>query len=178
MCKERTEGLSGAKEMTSINPTVQLARVRSDIDDTQSKLSALELIYTQLMSLAIENKEQISGGTDAIAEIHTDFQLYAANRADLTDEEKAELVGGLITDTAQLLDDSGIELPPELRNRDELADAWVEFAEASEDPTVVKVAITNLKASLGALRNEETAWREQGQHEQKMVSETAKLAQI
>ena len=40
------------------------------------------------------------------------------------------------------------------------------------------VCFTNLKASLGALRNEETAWREQGQHEQKMVNETSKLAQI
>lgn len=164
--------------MKSINPTVQLARVRSDIDDTQSKLTALELIYTQLMTLAISNKDNISGGTDAIAEIHSDFELYAANRGDLTKEEKEELVGTLITDTAELLGKSGIKIPSELNNRDELADAWVEFAEASEDPAVVKVAITNLKASLGALRNEETAWREQGQHEQKMVNETAKLAQI
>ena len=164
--------------MTSINPTVKLAKIRSDIDDTQAKITNLEAIYTNLMALAVENKSQISGGSDAIAEIHTDFQMYVANKGNFSNGEQEELMTGLIHDTQDMLKENNIEIPPELNNRDNLADAWVEFAEATEDPTVVKAAITNLKASLGALRNEEAAWRDQGQHEQKMVTETSKLAQI
>ncbi|NQY80417.1 MAG: hypothetical protein HRT47_08905 [Candidatus Caenarcaniphilales bacterium] len=165
--------------MSSINPTVKLAKIRSDIDDTQSKLSMLEMILTNLLSLAFENKDSLSAvGKETIAEINEDFQLYAANRGDLSEEDREDLVTTLINDTHTVVDNLDVEIPPELLNRDELADAWVEFAESSEDPAVVRVAITNLKASLGALRNEETAWREQGQHEQKMVNETSKLAQI
>ena len=44
------------------------------------RLTNLEAIYTNLMALAVENKSQISGGSDAIAEIHTDFQMYVANK--------------------------------------------------------------------------------------------------
>ena len=163
--------------MSAINPTVKLAKIRSDIDDTQSKLAALEMLYTQLLSLAVENTQNIAGGGNTIAEIQEDFQIYAANRASFSPAEREEIIGGLISDTAGVLQDANVPIPQEF-NRDGLANAWMEFAETTQDPAVVKVAITNLKASLGALRNEESAWREQGMHEQKMQNETMKLAQI
>ena len=77
-----------------------------------------------------------------------------------------------------MLKENNIEIPPELNNRDNLADAWVEFAEATEDPTVVKAAIANLKASLGALRNEEAAWRDQGQDEQSILKKLLSFSNL
>ena len=65
---------------SSINPTVKLAETRSYIDTVQSKLSQLEMIYTNLMALAAENNQRLQGDSVTIAEIHNDFEVYVASR--------------------------------------------------------------------------------------------------
>ena len=161
---------------SSINPTVKLAETRSYIDTVQSKLSQLEMIFTNLMALAAENNQRLQGDSVTIAEIHNDFEVYVASRGELTEEQQLEVIGGLVEEIGTTLESRGIEIPDDI-GRNEIADAWVEFAEATEDPTVVKQAITVLKASLGAARNEESAWRQEQESSQKIRRETNKHAE-
>lgn len=59
-----------------------------------------------------------------------------------------------------------------------MAKAWVEMSDESKPPAVVKTAITNLKAALGAMRSELRFWEQETKTEQDMRKEMNKLAEI
>ena len=56
--------------------------------------------------------------------------------------------------------------------------AWTDFSKDSGSSAVTRQAIAVLKASLGALRVEESYWNKEQEEQQKMQKETNKMATL
>jgi len=154
--------------MTSIDPTVRLAQTRSLIDSVQQEIEQLESLMADF--IAAEGEES-STSSDSVSrrtstsgsDIKADFRAWQEAKDDLTPSQQLEVLSSIAYDAGFIRDQHG---------------AWTEFAEQSGSSAVTRQALAVLKASLGALRVEESYWNNEQQEQQKMQKSSNEIAKL
>jgi hypothetical protein len=157
--------------MTSIDPTVRLAQTRSLIDSVQQEITQLEGLMSDFLELeGSETTEKIKAGdtstpntTRSVSEIRSDFNEYLESKNELNPADQHEVLTTMAYDAGLIKEMHG---------------AWTDFANESGSTAVTRQAIAVLKASLGALRVEESYWNKEQEEQQKMQKETNKMATL
>jgi hypothetical protein len=101
--------------------------------------------------------------TKSVSEIREDFDEYLENKDALSPADQHEVLTTMAYDAGLIKDMQG---------------AWTDFAQDSQSSAVTRQAIAVLKASLGALRVEESYWNKEQEEQQKMQKETNKVATL
>ena len=101
--------------------------------------------------------------TKSVSEIGEDFKEYLASKNDLSPTDQHEVLTTMAYDAGLIKDVQG---------------AWTDFAQDSQSSAVTRQAIAVLKASLGALRVEESYWNKEQEEQQKMQKDTNKIASL
>ena len=157
--------------MSSIDPTIRLSQTRSLIDSVQQEISQLEGLMQDFLELeGAEATKRIKAGdttprntTRSVDEIRRDFQEYMDSKDELLPPDQLEVIRTIAYD-AGLIGDTHA--------------AWTDFSKYSGSSAVTRKAIAVLKASLGALRVEESYWNKEQEEQQKMQKETNKMATL
>lgn len=160
--------------MSSIDPTIRLSQTRSLIDSVQQEITQLEGLIADLVELkgAEATKRIKAGDTDSakttntfksVSEIREDFNEYLNSKHELSPTDQHEVLRTIAYDAGLIKDTYG---------------AWTDFSKDSGSPAVARQAITVLKASLGALRGEESYWNKEQEEQQKMQKETNRVATL
>jgi len=163
--------------MSSIDPTVQLAHTRSLIDSVQQEISQLEGLMADFLALegaqAVQRVQDGSLDTNAQATrdnstqsmnaIREDFQEYLKSKKDLSPADNLQVLKTVAFDAGVIKETQA---------------AWTDFAEESQSSATTRQALTVLKASLGALRVQESYWNKEQEEQKKMQVETNKMATI
>jgi hypothetical protein len=145
--------------MSSIDPTVRLSQTRSLIDSVQQEITQLEGLMADF--LALEGTESTNNTTtENVSDIREDFNEYLQNKNDLSPADQHEVLTTMAYDAGLIKEMHG---------------AWTDFANDSQSSAVTRQAIAVLKASLGALRVEESYWNKEQEEQQKMQKETNKI---
>ena len=145
--------------MSSIDPTVRLSQTRSLIDSAQQEIAQLEGLMADF--LALEGTESTNNTTtENVSDIREDFNEYLQNKNDLSPADQHEVLTTMAYDAGLIKEMHG---------------AWTDFANDSQSSAVTRQAIAVLKASLGALRVEESYWNKEQEEQQKMQKETNKI---
>lgn len=145
--------------MSSIDPTVRLSQTRSLIDSVQQEITQLEGLMADF--LALEGTESTNNTTtENVSDIREDFNEYLQNKNDLSPADQHEVLTTMAYDAGLIREMHG---------------AWTDFANDSGSTAVTRQAIAVLKASLGALRVEESYWNKEQEEQQKMQKETNKI---
>lgn len=145
--------------MSSIDPTVRLSQTRSLIDSVQQEIVQLEGLMSDF--LALEGTESTNNTTTKnVSDIREDFNEYLQNKNDLSPADQHEVLTTMAYDAGLIKEMHG---------------AWTDFANDSQSSAVTRQAIAVLKASLGALRVEESYWNKEQEEQQKMQKETNKI---
>jgi hypothetical protein len=148
--------------MSSIDPTVRLSQTRSLIDSVQQEITQLEGLMADF--LALEGTESTNNTTtENVSDIREDFNEYLQNKNDLSPADQHEVLTTMAYDAGLIKEMHG---------------AWTDFANDSQSSAVTRQAIAVLKASLGALRVEESYWNKEQEEQQKMQKETNKMATL
>ena len=113
--------------------------------------------------LELDGVETTQNTTKSVSEIGEDFNAYLENKNALSPTDQQEVLRSIAYDAGVIKDIQG---------------AWTDFAEDSQSSAVTRQAIAVLKASLGALRVEESYWNTEQQEQQKMQKETNKIASL
>ena len=159
--------------MVSIDPTVRLAETRSLIDLLQQEISTLESLMSQFTEAYQQNKGSdtaqakdpyapTAGQTNA-GSIVSDYRAYLKDKHLLSPTEQRDVLHGLASDAGLV--------------RDQVK-AWGEFCEKSQSVAATRQAITVLRASLGAARQEESYWNSEQQEQQKMQKSSNEIAKL
>ncbi len=162
--------------MSSIDPTIRLSQTRSLIDSVQMEITQLENLMADFVELegAEATKRIKAGDTDSaktkttntfksVSEIREDFNEYLGSKHELSPADQHEVLTTIAYDAGLIKDTHG---------------AWTEFSKDSGSSAVTRQAIAVLKASLGALRVEESYWNKEQEEQQKMQKETNKMATL
>ena len=148
--------------MSSIDPTVRLSQTRSLIDSVQQEITQLEGLMADF--LALEGTESTNNTTtENVSDIREDFNEYLQNKNDLSPADQHEVLTTMAYDAGLIREMHG---------------AWTDFANDSGSTAVTRQAIAVLKASLGALRVEESYWNKEQEEQQKMQKETNKMGTL
>jgi hypothetical protein len=111
--------------------------------------------------LALEGTESTNNTTtENVSDIREDFNEYLQNKNDLSPADQHEVLTTMAYDAGLIKEMHG---------------AWTDFANDSQSSAVTRQAIAVLKASLGALRVEESYWNKEQEEQQKMQKETNKI---
>ncbi|MFM7458449.1 MAG: hypothetical protein ACKO3R_07310 [bacterium] len=140
--------------MSSIDPTIRLSQTRSLIDSVQQEITQLEGLMQDFLELE---------GADDTSEIREDFHAYLESKHELNPADRHEVLRTMAYDAGLIKDMHG---------------AWTDFSKDSGSSAVTRQAIAVLKASLGALRVEESYWNKEQDEQQKMQKETNKIASL
>ena len=97
------------------------------------------------------------------SDIRADFNAWQDARNDLTPTDQLDVLREIAYDAGFIRDQHG---------------AWSEFAEQSGSSAATRQAIAVLKASLGALRVEESYWNTEQQEQQKMQKSANEIAKL
>lgn len=157
--------------MSSIDPTIRLSQTRSLIDSVQQEITQLEGLMSDFLELeGAEATRRIQTGdtstpntTRSVSEIRSDFNEYLESKNELSPADQHEVIRAIAYDAGLIKETHG---------------AWTEFANDSGSTAVTRQAIAVLKASLGALRVEESYWNKEQEEQQKMQKETNKMASL
>jgi hypothetical protein len=170
--------------MSSIDPTIRLSQTRSLIDSVQQEITQLEGLIADFAELEVaeETKKIKTGDTNktsttnttsttsttrntakSVSEIREDFQEYLEYKHELNPNDQHEVLRTIAYDAGLIKDMHG---------------AWTDFSKDSGSTAVTRQAIAVLKASLGALRGEESYWNREQEEQQKMQKETNKMATL
>ncbi|NBV98543.1 MAG: hypothetical protein EBR67_03410 [Proteobacteria bacterium] len=158
--------------MSSIDPTIRLSQTRSLIDSVQQEIYHLENLIQDFLELeGAEATERIQAGdtittrntAKSASETSEDFQNYLAYKHDFSPYDQHEVLRTIAYDAGLIKETHG---------------AWTEFSKDSGSSAVTRQAIAVLKASLGALRVEESYWNKEQDEQQKMQKETNKMATL
>ena len=157
--------------MSSIDPTIRLSQTRSLIESTQMEITQLENLMADFLTMegAEATKKAEAGDTStttttkSVSEIGEDFDEYLKNKDALSPDDRHEVLTTMAYDAGLIKDMQG---------------AWTDFAQDSQSSAVTRQAIAVLKASLGALRVEESYWNKEEEEQQKMQKETNKMASL
>lgn len=155
--------------MSSIDPTVRLSQTRSLIDSAQQEITQLENLMADFLEW--EGAERIQAGDTSttrntarsVSEIRGDFREYMDSKHELSPADQHEVLRTIAYDAGLIKDMHG---------------AWTDFSNDSGSSAVTRQAIAVLKASLGALRVEESYWNKEQEEQQKMQKETNKMATL
>lgn len=149
--------------MTSIDPTLRLAQTRSLIDSVQQEIEQLEGLMADFLQL--EGGESSSSTTlrRDTSNIQADFQEWQKSKNQLSPDDQLVVLREIAYDAGFIRDQHG---------------AWTDFAEESGSSAVTRQAIAVLKASLGALRVEESYWNTEQQEQQKMQKSSNEIAKL
>ncbi len=153
--------------MSSIDPTIRLSQTRSLIDSVQQEITQLEGLMSDFLEL--EGSETTTGDTStpnttrSVSEIRSDFNEYLESKNELSPADQHEVIRAIAYDAGLIKETHG---------------AWTDFANDSGSTAVTRQAIAVLKASLGALRVEESYWNKEQEEQQKMQKETNKMASL
>jgi hypothetical protein len=145
--------------MSSIDPTVRLSQTRSLIDSAQQEIAQLEGLMADFLALE-EGTGSTNTTTENVSEIREDFNEYLQNKNNLSPADQHEVLTTMAYDAGLIREMHG---------------AWTDFANDSGSTAVTRQAIAVLKASLGALRVEESYWNKEQEEQQKMQKETNKI---
>jgi len=148
--------------MSSIDPTVRLSQTRSLIDSAQQEIAQLEGLMADFLALE-EGTGSTNTTTENVSEIREDFNEYLQNKNNLSPADQHEVLTTMAYDAGLIREMHG---------------AWTDFANDSGSTAVTRQAIAILKASLGALRVEESYWNKEQEEQQKMQKETNKMATL
>lgn len=158
--------------MSSIDPTIRLSQTRSLIDSVQQEITQLEDLMSDFLELeGAEATKRIKAGDTAkttntfksVSEIREDFNEYLGSKHELSPTDQHEVLTTIAYDAGLIKDTHG---------------AWTDFSKDSGSSAVTRQAIAVLKASLGALRVEESYWNKEQEEQQKMQKETNKMATL
>lgn len=165
--------------MNSIDPTIRLSQTRSLIDSVQQEITQLEGLMSDFLELEgaeatkriAEATKRIKAGDTAkttntfksVSEIREDFHAYLESKHELSPNDQHEVLTTIAYDAGLIKDMHG---------------AWTDFSKDSGSSAVTRQAIAVLKASLGALRVEESYWNKEQEEQQKMQKETNKMATL
>jgi hypothetical protein len=156
--------------MSSIDPTVRLSQTRSLIDSVQQEITQLEGLMSDFLALeGAEATKRTNAGdttpktTKNVGQIREDFNEYLKNKNALSPADQHEVLKTIAYDAGVIKERQG---------------AWTDFANDSKSSAVTRQAIAVLKASLGALRVEESYWNKEQEEQQKMQKETNKVATL
>ena len=157
--------------MSSIDPTVRLSQTRSLIDSAQQEITQLENLMADFLELegAQATKRIKAGDTTprntakSASETREDFQAYLESKHELSPADQHEVLTTIAYDAGLIKDTHG---------------AWTDFSKDSGSSAVTRQAIAVLKASLGALRVEESYWNKEQEEQQKMQKETNKMGTL
>lgn len=158
--------------MNSIDPTIRLSQTRSLIDSVQQEISQLEGLMSDFLELEeAEATKRIKAGDTAkttntfksVSEIREDFHAYLESKHELSPNDQHEVLTTIAYDAGLIKDMHG---------------AWTDFSKDSGSSAVTRQAIAVLKASLGALKGEESYWNKEQEEQQKMQKETNKMATL
>ncbi|MBU6197384.1 MAG: hypothetical protein KGO93_07470 [Cyanobacteria bacterium REEB446] len=158
--------------MSSIDPTIRLSQTRSLIDSVQQEITQLEGLMSDFLELegAEATKRSKAGDTakttntfKSVSEIREDFNEYLGSKHELSPNDQHEVLTTIAYDAGLIKDMHG---------------AWTDFSKDSGSSAVTRQAIAVLKASLGALRGEESYWNKEQEEQQKMQKETNKMATL
>lgn len=166
--------------MASIDPTVRLAETRSFIDLLQQEISTLESLMSQYTEAYSQNSQSGSGTTAATDRYALTTQQAAAGQSN---------AGTIVSDYQAYLQDRHLFSPTEQRDvlrglaydagiTHDQVKAWTEFSAKSQSVAATRQAITVLKASLGAARQEESYWNSEQQEQQKMQKSSNEIAKL
>jgi len=150
--------------MTSIDPTLRLAQTRSLIDSVQQEIEQLEGLMADFLER--EGSESSTTSTNArrsSSDIKNDFKAWQDAKNELTPTDQLDVLREVAYDAGFIRDQHG---------------AWSEFSEESGSSAVTRQAIAVLKASLGALRVEESYWNTEQQEQQKMQKSSNEIAKL
>jgi hypothetical protein len=167
----------------TIDPTIRLSQTRSLIDSAQQEIAQLEGLMSDFLALegAAATKKIKTGDTNttkntansttsttkntakSVSEIREDFKEYLENKHELSPADQHEFLTTMAYDAGLIREMHG---------------AWTDFANDSGSSAVTRQAIAVLKASLGALRVEESYWNKEQEEQQKMQKETNKMATL
>jgi len=149
--------------MTSIDPTLRLAQTRSLIDSVQQEIEQLEGLMADFLELEGNNSTTSTNARRSGSDIRADFNAWQDARNDLTPTDQLDVLREIAYDAGFIRDQHG---------------AWSEFAEQSGSSAATRQAIAVLKASLGALRVEESYWNTEQQEQQKMQKSANEIAKL
>lgn len=158
--------------MSSIDPTIRLSQTRSLIDSVQQEIAQLEGLMSDFLELeGAEAKKKANAGdfsttkntAKSVRELREDFNEYLDSKNELSPADQHEVLTTMAYDAGLIKDVQG---------------AWTDFAQDSQSSAVTRQAIAVLKASLGALRVEESYWNKEQEEQQKMQKETNKIASL
>jgi hypothetical protein len=158
--------------MSSIDPTIRLSQTRSLIDSVQQEITQLEGLMSDFLELeGAEATKRIKAGdtsttrntAKSASETREDFQAYLESKHELSPADQHEVIRTIAYDAGLIKDAHG---------------AWTDFSKDSGSSAVTRQAIAVLKASLGALRVEESYWNKEQEEQQKMQKETNKMATL
>lgn len=150
--------------MTSIDPTLRLAQTRSLIDSVQQEIEQLEGLMADFLER--EGSESSTTSTNArrsSSDIKNDFKAWQDAKNELTPTDQLDVLREVAYDAGFIRDQHG---------------AWTEFSEQSGSSAATRQAIAVLKASLGALRVEESYWNTEQQEQQKMQKSSNEIAKL
>jgi hypothetical protein len=146
----------------TIDPTIRLSQTRSLIDSAQQEITQLEGLMADFLALE-EGTGSTNTTTENVSEIREDFNEYLQNKNNLSPADQHEVLTTMAYDAGLIREMHG---------------AWTDFANDSGSTAVTRQAIAVLKASLGALRVEESYWNKEQEEQQKMQRETNKMATL
>ena len=146
----------------TIDPTIRLSQTRSLIDSVQQEITQLEGLMADFLALE-EGTGSTNTTTENVSEIREDFNEYLQNKNNLSPADQHEVLTTMAYDAGLIREMHG---------------AWTDFANDSGSTAVTRQAIAILKASLGALRVEESYWNKEQEEQQKMQKETNKMATL
>jgi hypothetical protein len=158
--------------MSSIDPTIRLSQTRSLIDSVQMEITQLENLMADFLELeGTEATKRIKAGdtsttkntAKSASETREDFNAYLESKHELSPNDQHEVLTTIAYDAGLIKDMHG---------------AWTDFSKDSGSSAVTRQAIAVLKASLGALRVEESYWNKEQEEQQKMQKETNKMATL
>lgn len=158
--------------MTSIDPTLRLSQTRSLIDSAQQEIAQLESLMSDFLelegnqatkALKAGNTATTTNTTRSVSEIREDFNEYLNSKHELNPADQREVLRAIAYDAGLIKETHG---------------AWTDFAKDSQSSAVTRQAIAVLKASLGALRVEESYWNKEQEEQQKMQRETNKMGTL
>ncbi len=149
--------------MTSIDPTLRLAQTRSLIDSVQQEIEQLEGLMADFLELEGNNSTTSTNARRSSSDIKNDFKAWQDAKNDLTPTDQLDVLREIAYDAGFIRDQHG---------------AWTEFAEQSGSSAATRQAIAVLKASLGALRVEESYWNTEQQEQQKMQKSANEIAKL
>jgi|LakMenEpi03Aug12_release.lakeMendotaPanAssembly.Ray.scaffolds.fasta_scaffold00001_98 hypothetical protein len=158
--------------MSSIDPTIRLSQTRSLIDSVQQEITQLEGLMSDFLELeGAEAKKKANAGdfsttkntAKSVSELREDFNEYLDSKDELSPADQHEVIRAIAYDAGLIKETHG---------------AWTEFANDSKSSAVTRQAIAVLKASLGALRVEESYWNKEQEEQQKMQKDTNKIASL